>query len=242
MSTASQSHQKEMTFLEHLDELRRCLLKSCIFVFLFSLVIWNFSGTIVEWIIKPVGRVVFTDLSEAFSVRLKVSVWGGLFFSSPIIFYQLWKFVSSGIAQNQKKPISLLVPLSVTLFIVGMCFGYFAVIPVGVKFLLGFASENITAMISIGSYVSFVLGISLIFGAVFQMPLVVVFGVKTGFLDRGVLISHRRHAVVIMFIVAGLLTPPDIMSQFLMAVPLLAMYELGIFLSRFFMRGDFKKC
>ena len=223
----------KLTLVEHLEELRRRLIKSVIFIVIASCLVYNFSNKILSYLVKPVGKVVFLSPAEAFMADLKIGLFGGLFVSSPFVIYQIWKFVSAGLNRNERKYALLFGPVSFIFFITGASFGYFIIIPIGLKFLLGYATEFMTPMIRVTDYISFIGGLSLAFGAVFELPLIILFLAKIGVVNTAFLSSKRRHAIVIIFIVAAALTPPDLVSQFLMAVPLIILYEVGIIFSRF---------
>lgn len=224
---------KKLTFVEHLEELRARMLKSIIFIIVASGLLHAFTDRILGFIVRPVGKLVFIAPTEAFIVSIKIALFGGLFLSSPFVLYQIWQFASAGLKKQEKKYVSLFSLFSFIFFLLGIFFGYFIIVPIGVKFLLGFGTDFVTPMISVGRYVSFVGMLALAFGVVFQLPIAILFLSKTGILTPQFLSTNRKYAIVIIFITAAIFTPPDIITQCLMAVPLLVLYELGIFLSRF---------
>ena len=220
------------TLVEHLDELRSRIIKSAVSIIIGSCFIYNFVDRILKHLSQPVGKLVFIAPQEAFVTNIKISLFGGLFLSAPVLIYQVWKFVSSGLKKNERKYVLLFGPLSFLFFVTGVSFGYFVIAPMGIKFLLGFAADFVVPMITISNYISFVGTLVFAFGVVFQLPLVMLFLTKIGVTTPRFLSDKRKHAIVFIFIAAATLTPPDIVTQCLMAVPLLVLYEIGIMLSK----------
>lgn len=222
----------KLTFTEHLEELRQRLIRSIASVVIASVLIYAFTDKILIFLSKPAGRLVFIAPAEAFITSIKIAIFGGLYISSPFVLYQVWKFISSGLGIREKRNVLLFSIFSFVLFVLGSCLGYFIIVPIGLKFLMAFGTEDLTPMISVGKYISFVTSLSFAFGLVFQLPLIVLFLTKIGVVTPEFLSSRRKYAIVIIFIVAAIFTPPDIVTQCLMAIPLLALYEISIFLSR----------
>jgi sec-independent protein translocase protein TatC len=189
-------------------------------------------------LIKPAGKLVFIAPQEAFIANIKIALFGGLFLASPFVTYQIWRFVSAGLKRNEMKYTLIFGPLSFLFFLLGIAFGYFIIVPIGIKFLLGFATELVTPMLTISKYISFVGMLTLAFGVVFQLPVVSLFLTKLGIITPYFLSSKRRYAVVFIFLLAAVLTPPDIITQCLMAVPLLVLYEIGIIFSKIAYKGE----
>lgn len=224
--------EKRLTIVEHLSELRSRLIKGLIAVLLCSCITYNFVDRLLPFIIKPVGKVVFIAPQEAFVTNIKLSFLGGLFLASPYIIFQIWRFISAGLRDSEKKYVLLFAPFSFLLFLVGSGFGYFVVIPIGIKFLLGFATEVVTPMITLSRYISFIGLLTFMFGIVFLLPLIVLFLTKLGVLTPDILRSKRRHAIVLIFILSALITPPDVVTQLFLGLPLVVLYEIGIIFSR----------
>lgn len=223
----------KLTLVEHLEELRSRIIKSVISIIVASLLLYSFCNIILSHLVKPIGKLVFIAPQEAFISRIKISFFGGIFLSSPFVLYQIWKFVFSGLKLNEKKYTLIFGPLSLIFFILGAFFGYFIIVPIGMKFLLGFATDFVIPMITISKYISFVGILTLSFGVIFELPLISLFLTKIGIVTPKFLSGRRKHAVVLVFIVAAILTPPDIITQCLMALPLLILYEIGIIFSKF---------
>ncbi|MFH1621894.1 MAG: twin-arginine translocase subunit TatC [Candidatus Omnitrophota bacterium] len=227
---------KKLTLVQHLDELRARIIKSLIFIIILSCILYNFTDKILIILVKPIGKLVFLAPTEAFVAHIKIAFFGGLFLSSPFIIYQIWQFISEGLKLDERKYVLMFGPLSFIFFILGSAFGYFVIIPMGIKFLLGFATDFVTPMITLNNYISFVTMITIAFGVVFQLPLISLFLTKIGIVTPKFLSNKRKHAIVIIFILAAALTPPDVITQCLMAVPLLVLYEIGIMFSKFVYR------
>jgi len=223
---------KRLTLVEHLEELRTGVIKSLIFIIIVSCGLYAFVDKILPNLTRPVGRLVFIAPQEAFISRIKIAFFGGLFLSAPFILFQVWRFVSSGLKPNEGKYVLIFGPLSVIFFLIGASFGYFIIVPIGIKFLLGFASDLMAPMITVSKYISFVGVLTLSFGVIFELPLVSLFLTKIGLVTPQFLSARRKQAVVLIFIAAAILTPPDIITQCLMALPLLIIYEISIIFSK----------
>ncbi|MBC8473651.1 MAG: twin-arginine translocase subunit TatC [Candidatus Omnitrophica bacterium] len=223
---------ERLTLVEHLDEVRARLLKSVVFVIIVSCVLYSIIGALMPILIRPVKRLVFIAPQEAFVVNIKIAFLGGIFFSSPYLLYQVWQFVSVALEKKERKHVFVFGLLSFVLFLLGCSFGYFVILPIAMKFLLGFATDAISPMITVSKYVSFVGTIVFAFSFVFQLPLIMLFLTKIGMVTPVFLSKKRRHAIVGMFVAAAILTPPDVITQCLMAGPLLVLYEIGIMFSK----------
>ena len=224
----------DLSFWGHLDELRSRLIKSFIAVVVAACLFYPYVDPFLAFLIKPVGKVVFTSPADAFVVRLMLLICGGVVLALPVIIYQLWQFAAAGLKENEKKYIRFFAPASFFLFVVGCVFGYWVIIPVGMKFLLSFATDSIVPMITLPNYISFIVTLVLAFGLCFQLPLVLLFLAKIGIVTPAFLVQKRKHAIVLILIASAILTPsPDAISQILMAGPLLVLYELGVVASKF---------
>ncbi|MFC1632143.1 twin-arginine translocase subunit TatC [Candidatus Omnitrophota bacterium] len=223
---------KRLTLTQHLEELRERIIKSVIVIIAFSCLVGAFIDKIFPILVSPVGNLVFIVPQEAFVARIKIAFFGGLFLAAPFNLYQIWRFVGAGLTQPEQRQVLLFGPLSFVFFALGVCFGYFVIVPIGIKFLLGFATDFLSPMITINSYISFVGTLVLAFGLIFELPLASLFLTKIGIVTPKFLSSKRKQAVVVIFISAAILTPPDVITQCLMAVPLLALYEIGILCSK----------
>ena len=220
--------EKGMGFLDHLEELRGRIIKSLISIILFSIVAYVFSERVLEFITDPIPEVYFMAPTEAFSTRIKISLIAGIIISVPVIFYHVWKFIAPGLFQKEIRMVVPFVLASTIFFLIGAVFCFFMVVPLSIKFLLGFGTEKLKPMIQIRDYVSFVSYLILAFGAVFELPVISYFLGKIGVIGPQTLRKGRKYAVTAILILAAVITPPDIFSQFMLAGPLYFLYEVSI--------------
>ncbi|MBU1007424.1 MAG: twin-arginine translocase subunit TatC [Candidatus Omnitrophica bacterium] len=224
---------KNLTFIEHLEEFRLAVIKSVIFVIVSSVFVYTFTDKIFSQLVMPLGgTLVFIAPQEAFIANIKLAIFGGLYFSSPFVLYQVWDFISAGLQKRERARAAAYVFLSFIFFIIGSYFGYFFIAPIGIKFLLGFGTAQVIPMISVEKYVSFVCVLTLVFGLMFQLPLLILLLSKLGIVSPVMLARNRKYAILMIFIISAILTPPDVITQCIMAFPLIALYELSIFLTR----------
>jgi sec-independent protein translocase protein TatC len=179
-------------------------------------------------------KLIFTGLPEAFFTYLKVAFLSGIILATPIIFYQFWMFVAPGLYAKEKRLMIPIVFLSTIFFVGGSFFGYFIVFPYGFKFFLGFASEIIRPLPSMREYLSFASKLLLAFGLVFELPLIITFLAKLGMVSVSFLKKNRKYALLLFFIGAAILTPPDVVTQIMMALPLMILYEISIIGAKIF--------
>jgi len=224
--------EKRLTFIEHLEELRHRIIKSFIFFLIAAIFIYSRAPLLLSYFTKPAGTLIFISPTEAFIANLGITVIFGLLLSSPFIIYQSWRFISSALKEKEKKYAGIFGFFSFVLFLAGCAFGYFLLFPVGLKFLLGFATETIIPMLTVSKYIAFLGMFTLVFGLVFQLPLIILFLTKIGVVIPVMLSRRRREMIVGLFIIAALLTPPDVVTQVCLALPLLILYEVSILLSR----------
>lgn len=218
----------QLSFLEHLDEFRFRLWICVAVVALASCLTYQFVDQIIAFVVKPVGHLVFTSPPEAFVARIHLSILTGILLALPVILYQVWSFVASGLKKSESKFVIIFGPVSLVLFFLGVLFAFFAAVPFSVQFLMGYASDQLLPMITVQSYISYVGTLILAFGITFEFPLVLVFLAKIGVATPEFLTQKRRHAIVAIFVISALVTPPDVVSMLVMAVPLLILYELGV--------------
>ena len=237
------SEENKSPFTEHLGELRDRLVRSFIAVGIGFVCAYFFKERLFEILIAPLvtamgesgnAKMIFTGLPEAFFTYLKVSFLAGIIVASPVLFYEFWMFISPGLYRTEKKYLVPIVILSVFFFIVGASFGYFIVFPYGFAFFLGFATDTIQAMPSMKEYLGFASKMLLAFGFVFELPLVLTFMARMGLVSVGFLQKNRKYAILIFFVVSALITPPDVVTQIMMAVPLMLLYEISIIGAKLF--------
>ncbi|MDA8137071.1 MAG: twin-arginine translocase subunit TatC [Desulfobacteraceae bacterium] len=234
---------EKMPFTSHLEELRSRLVKSAIAVGICFLVCYYFVEKIFDVLTLPLMRVmepgnhlIYTNLPEAFFTYLKAAFIASLILASPVILYQFWMFVAPGLYDREKRLALPIVLLSSFFFIGGALFGYFIVFPFGFKFFLGFASDIIQPMPSMKEYLNFSSKLLLAFGLIFELPLVLTFLTRLGIVSVDTLKRFRKYAILLSFVVAAILTPPDVMTQIMMAIPLVILYEVSIVGARLFGR------
>jgi len=224
--------EKRLPIIGHLEELRQRLIFSLTAVAISSIFCYRHAKGILDALSKPVEKLVFITPLELFLVYLKIAVIGGVILASPVIFYELWRFISSGLLPQERKYVLTFFPFSLLLFLVGGTFAYFLVIPSGIKFLLSFSTEKIVPMISVGRYVSFVGILIFATGLVFELPVVVLFLTSLGLVTPKALRRNWKFVVVLIFIIAAVVTPtPDVFTQCLLAIPMLILYEISVWLS-----------
>lgn len=219
----------------HLDELRKRLLRSLLAVGAGTALCYNWSGPIYRELMSPLrdalpadSRMVFTELTEAFLTYFKVSLWCGFLLASPFVFYQIWRFVSPGLYSKER---SLVARFAVWTFFglaAGIAFGYFVAIPSIFSFLLSFGRDTIVPMPSMKAALSLIIRMLSIFGVLFELPLVLYLCGRGGILTPALLRKGRKVAVLGALLLAAVLTPPDVVSQTMVAVPLYVLYEIGI--------------
>jgi sec-independent protein translocase protein TatC len=231
----------KMSFMEHLGELRSRISRSLIGVLVGLVIAFPLSQRIVDYLSRPIqatgNNLVFLAVTEAFWVQMKVALIAGLFLASPVILWQVWAFVAPGLYQNEKKYAAPFVIIGSLMFIAGGAFSLFVVTPYAVNFLLSFARPGLQPMISIGSYIDFLLKFTVAFGLVFELPLGLTLAARMGVVTPKSLARNRKYAVLGAFVAAAALTPtPDAFNQMLMAGPLIILYEVGIVSARIFGR------
>ncbi|MBS3732803.1 MAG: twin-arginine translocase subunit TatC, partial [Desulfobacterales bacterium] len=220
--------EEKLPLTEHLTELRDRLIRCFIAVFVGFVIAYIFKERLFQILTRPLIRVmqegetlIFTGIPEAFFTYLKVSLLAGLLLAAPVIIYQFWMFVAPGLYKKERRMMIPIVFVSAFFFIGGALFGYFIVFPFGFKFLLSFATENIQALPSMREYLSFSSKLLLAFGVVFELPIVITFLARLGLVTVPFLKKHRKYALLIFFAGSALLTPPDVVTQIMLSLPLM---------------------
>ncbi len=237
-------HEEEkLPFTTHLEELRSRLIRCFIAIAVGFGVSYVFKEKIFQLLTKPLlaalqqgDTLIFTGIPEAFFTYLKVSLLSGIMLAVPVILYQFWMFVAPGLYREERKIMLPIVIVSSFFFLAGALFGYFIVFPYGFKFLLGFATQNIRALPSMKEYLGFAAKLLIAFGLVFEMPLVITFLARLGLVSVDFLKKNRKYALLLFFVIAAILTPPDVVTQVMMAFPLMILYEISIIGARIFQR------
>ncbi|OHD05868.1 twin-arginine translocase subunit TatC [Sphingopyxis sp. RIFCSPHIGHO2_12_FULL_65_19] len=228
----------KMPLLDHLIELRSRLLKSLLAIAVAFGVCLYFAEDIFRVLVQPLvaagqGRIIYTQLFEAFFVQIKVALFAAMMIAFPVIANQLWKFVAPGLYRQEKRALLPFLFATPVLFAAGASLAYFVTVPVALRFLLGFQGDlggiQQEALPSVANYLSFIMQFIMAFGICFLLPILLMLLERAGIVTREQLVSARRYMVVAAFAIAAVATPPDILSQFLLAVPLILLYEISIF-------------
>ncbi|MGI5882495.1 MAG: twin-arginine translocase subunit TatC [Dethiobacteria bacterium] len=239
--------QAEMSFFEHLDELRIRLIYIAIAILVATIGCYPFIDEILTFLTRPAGdlELIYTTPAEAFMSQIRLSFISGVVVATPFLVYQVLAFILPGLHRSEKKSLFMMVFSMVLLFALGLSFGYFVVFPYALLFFLGFAREGLTALFSINNYISFTFSFLIAFGFVFQAPLIFWFLGYLGLVSSEFLKKNAKYALLILAIISAIITPPDIFSQIMMLIPLLILYQIGILLVRLTekkrARGDAKQ-
>ena len=223
------------SFISHLVEMRDRLLRAVIAVVVIFICLFPWAQDIYALLAKPLlaalpkgGQMIATEVTTPFFVPIKVTMMAAFLLAMPWVFYQAWAFVAPGLYQHERRLGIPLVIASVLLFLLGMAFAYFLVFPVVFGFIVGVAPEGVAVMTDIGKYLDFVMTLFMAFGITFEVPVVVVLLVKMGMVSIAKLREIRSYVIVGAFVIGAIFTPPDVISQFMLAVPLWILYEVGI--------------
>lgn len=258
---ATKTNESEMTFLEHLEELRWHIIKSLIAVVVFAILAFVFKDIIFDVILfGPKNPDFFTNkllcelsvkfntptlcintipfklsnltMSGQFSTHIYISIVAGLVAASPVVFYQLWSFIAPALRTNERNHSRGAVLIVTLLFVFGVLFGYYLIAPLSINFLSTYSiSSEVENLINVSSYFSTVASIVLASGLVFELPVVAYFLSKIGIMTPAFMRKYRKHSIVIILIIAAIITPPDMFSQIMVTIPLLILYEISIGIS-----------
>lgn len=225
----------------HIADLRKRLINSAICLVIAFFACFFFYEPILEWMKLPVeaalpanSQMVAVEIQEVFFTALKVAFFSAFIVSLPVIFWQMWLFLAPGLYEHEKKLVFPFVFFATLMFLIGAAFAYYIVVPYGFEFLINFGSTVVTVLPSIGKYVGFFTKLLFGFGVAFELPVITFFLAKIGLVDDKMLKDFFKYAVVLIFILASLLTPPDVITQFLMAGPLILLYGLSIYIAKVF--------
>lgn len=263
--------EKEMSFLDHVEILRWHLVRSTVAILLFSIVAFIMKDFIFNKIIFApkdahfityrffceVSKIFGTDglciteipftfqslaMAEQFSVHIWTSITVGFIVAFPFVIWEFWRFISPGLYENERKGAFLFIIISSFLFFIGVLFGYYLVTPLSVNFLGNYSVSDVVARnITIGSYISLVRSSALASGLIFELPIVMYFLTKMGLITPDFLKKYRKHALVVVLVLAAIITPPDIISQIIVGIPIMILYEVSIFISKIVIKRELKK-
>lgn len=262
--------QSEMSFLDHVEELRWHLVRSTGVVFLFAIVAFLMKNIIFNVVLFApksadfityrffckVSRFFGTEglciedlpftfqslaMAEQFSIHIWTSITVGFILAFPYIIWEFWKFMSPGLYEKERKGAKAFIIISSFLFFIGVLFGYYVVTPLSVNFLGNYSiSDLVERNIKIGSYISLVRSSVLASGLIFELPIIMFFLTKMGLITPDFLKKYRKHALVLVLVLAAIITPPDIISQIIVAIPILVLYEVSIFISKVVIKRELK--
>jgi sec-independent protein translocase protein TatC len=228
---------KEMPFLDHLEELRKRILISLGVTLVFMIAFMPLSGFFLEILtlpndhLKEPAQLIYLKPAGIMMVRMEIGLVAGLLAALPVIFYQLWKFIAPGLMPRERRMVMPAVAITTVCFLIGSAFCYFIVIPTILPFLYSMGTETIKPQINISEYIGFLLRMILVSGLIFELPVLSYFLSRLGILKPEFMKKYRRYAIVVIFIFAAIVTPPDPVSQVLMAIPLTVLYEISIWVS-----------
>ncbi len=235
--------EAEQPFIAHLIELRDRLLRSVLVVALIFASLFHFSNELYHLLAKPLlahmpkgGTMIATEVASSFIIPLKLTLVLSVFIAIPYLLYQLWSFIAPGLYRHEKRLALPLLVSSVLLFYCGMAFAYFVIFPVAFGFFTSVAPQGVAVMTDIGKYLDFVLKLFFAFGLAFEVPVATIIMVAAGITTPEALAAKRPYIVVAVFVLGAVLTPPDVFSQVLLAVPMLLLFESGLWMSRLMLR------
>ena len=241
MSKPNDFPPEDQTFVSHLIELRDRLLRAVLAVLVIFLCLFAFANDIYAFVAEPLMRhmpagtsMIATEVASPFLTPFKLTLVMSVFAAMPVILYQLWAFVAPGLYQNERKLVLPLLVSSTFLFYLGMAFAYYVVFPLVFRFLTGVVPEGVAVMTDISRYLDFVLKMFFAFGVAFEVPIATILVIWTGLTTAESLASKRPYIIVAAFVIGMLLTPPDVISQTLLALPMWALFELGLILSKIY--------
>ena len=227
--------RSHMSLIGHLAELRRRIIIMVLYIVPSAIAVYGFSDRL-RFVFTRLAvnlKLVYLSPSEALATNVKIAFLTAIVLTSPATIYQAWAFISPGLRHDERSIAWKVVLCATVLFFSGIAFAYFAVLPFVLRFMLGFADVNLQATFSYSRFIDFASSILLSFGLIFQLPVVVLLLVSLGLATPGFLRANRKYAVLVVFVVAAILTPPDVLSQLLMAGPLVALYELSVLVSNY---------
>jgi sec-independent protein translocase protein TatC len=233
--------EKKAPLTTYLQEIRKRLILSFIAVGVGFLICYSFSDSIFDILAAPLIKImpsentlIFRTVAEAFFTYMKVGFVAGLMLASPFVLYQIWGFVSRRLDQDKKRYALPFILAGSFFFALGILFGYFVTLPFGCKFLLKYATKSIRPLMDMNAYLSFSVRFLLVFGLVFEFPVLLLVLARIGAINAKMLAQKRRYAILLIFIFALVIAPPDFISQVLMALPLMGLYEVSILLCKIF--------
>ena len=226
-----------MSLIDHLGELRGRIIVALVAMIIGTVVSYYYVDDIIQILIAPAGKLYYTKPTEAFFTYMKISIISGLIVSSPVWFYQIWAFIIPALSKGEKKVTFLIVPSAISLFIIGVLFSYYLVLPTAIEFFIGFGTDGLQPLFSIGQYIDFVVGFIIPFGITFELPLIIVALGALGILSSERVRKFRKIFILLAFIVGGAISPtPDMLSQTMIAGPMVLLYEISHGILRYILK------
>ena len=218
-----------MSLQSHLQELRKRLIICIVVLFMFSLVAYAYSEALIEFLTAPAGKLYYMRPTEAFMTYMKVSLYAGAIAASPVIIYEIWAFIIPALTKGERRLSNWLIPVAICMFWLGILFAFFFVLPAAIKFFIGFTTDELQPLLSVGQYIDFIIAFILPFGIVFELPLVVMGLAYMGWISSAALKRKRKFFILAAFIIGGGISPtPDIFSQCMIALPMIVLYEMSV--------------
>ena len=235
--SAAAAEEGNMSLIRHLEELRKCLIRSFIAIGIGTGIAYFFLDEIMHYLTQPAGKLYYMQPSEAFFTYLKVACVAGFLVALPVVFWQIWRFFLPALTPKERMVLGIVVPTSVLLFFGGLAFSFFLVLPAGIHFFLGFGNDELQALFSVDKYFDFVIMFVMPFGFIFELPLVITILGKMGLVTSAFLKKYQRIIIFLSFVAGAIITPtPDVFTQSMIALPIIVLYEIGYFIVRYILR------
>ena len=226
-----------MSVVDHLSELRTRLVIAIVAIIVGTLGAYYYVEDILQILVAPAGKLYYTNPTEAFFTYMKISLVAGCIVSSPVWFYQIWAFIVPALSKGEKKVTFMVVPTAVVLFVVGVLFSYYLVLPMAIQFFIGFGTDELQPLFSIGQYIDFVIAFILPFGITFELPLILIALGVLGILSSDRLREYRKMFILLAFIIGAAISPtPDMLSQTMIAGPMILLYEISYGVLRYIVK------
>ncbi len=225
-----------MSLTNHLEELRERIIRSLCAIAIGSCISYFFIEDLIAYLTMPAGKLYYMQPAEAFFTYIKVSVLSGFLLALPVVFYHVWRFFLPALTRKERAVLGIVVPVSVLLFFAGLAFSFYLVLPIGIRFFIGFTTDNLQALFSIEKYFDFLITFVLPFGFVFELPLIITILGKMGLVTSAFLKKYQGIVIFLTFVIGAIITPPDIISQCMLALPMIALYEMGYVILKYVLR------
>ena len=226
-----------MSVVDHLSELRTRLVIAIVAIIIGTLGAYYYVEDILQILVAPAGKLYYTKPTEAFFTYMKISLVAGCIVSSPVWFYQIWAFIVPALSKGEKRVTFMVVPTAVVLFVVGVLFSYYLVLPIAIQFFIGFGTDELQPLFSIGQYIDFVIAFILPFGITFELPLILIALGILGILSSDRLREYRKMFILLAFIIGAAISPtPDMLSQTMIAGPMILLYEISYGVLRYIVK------